>query len=244
MNFSLVFLVVRRELNQSFRTWSGYVFIGVLLAITSLLYNGYAVGSVAKFSADVLSDFFYLASGTTMAAALFLSMRSIAEERQTGTYPMLASSPLSETEVVAAKFLSAMLMVTIYVLCTGFMPALVFIHGSVSLGHIASGYLGLLALGAAATGIGVFGSALAKSQLFAIILSAVILVGLLVLWLIARLVQGPLGDVIAYLSLHDKHFRPFMDGSVSIANLVYYVSVALFFLTLARNVLEGRRFRS
>lgn len=241
---SAIALVARRELGHYFRTWLGYIFMAVLLLITGALYNAWAVGSGAKYSEDVLSDFFYAASGTTMVVALFLSMRVFAEERQTGSYPLLATSPMTDAQVVFAKFISAYAMVVIYVLTTLFMPALVFVNGSVSLGHIFAGYVGLLAVGAASTAIGVFGSAVARSQLLAIIISAVILVGMLVLWLLARLVEGPLGDIISHLALHHRHFRPFMEGTVAVSHLVFYISVTWFFLTLARNVLEGRRYWS
>ncbi|MEL6188335.1 MAG: hypothetical protein AAFU79_27240, partial [Myxococcota bacterium] len=225
-------------------TWSGYGFVALLLALTGLLYNAFAVGKSAKYSADVLSDYLYLASGTTMAAALFLSMRTLAEERQTGSYPLLASSPLTDGQVVVAKFFSAYAVVGLYILSTLYMPALVFVNGSVSLGHIFAGYVGLFAVGAAATGIGVFGSAVARSQLFAIIISAVILVVLLAVWLAASLADGAIGDVLGYLALHNKHFRPFMEGRIGLSHLVYYFSITLVFLTLARNVLEARRWRS
>lgn len=239
-----IVLVVRRELAQYFRTWSGYVFVAMLLALTGLLYNAFAVGQSAKYSADVLSDYFYLASGTTMAAALFLSMRTLAEERQTGSYPLLASSPLTDGQIVVAKFFSAYLVVSLYILSTLYMPALVFVNGSVSLGHIFAGYVGLFAIGAAATGIGVFGSAAARTQLFAIIISAVILVVLLAVWLAASLADGTMGDVLSHLALHNKHFRPFMEGKIALSHLVYYVSITVLFLTLARNILEARRWRS
>lgn len=240
----LVGLVVRREMARYFRTWLGYVVMAGLLAVTGLLHNAFALGSSEKFSADVLHDFFYFASGTTMAVALFLSMRTFAEERQVGTYPLLAGSPLTDGRLVVAKFLAALAVLTVYLLLTAFLPALVMVKGSVSLGHVGAGYLGLFALGAAATAIGVFGSAIARSQILAIVISAVTLVVMLTLWLVARLVEGPLGEVVGYLSLHHKHFRPFMEGTVSTTHLIYYLSVTAFFLTLARNALEARRWRS
>ena len=43
------------------------------------------------------------------------------------------------------------------------------------------------------------------------------------------------------MTLHGRHFFPFQDGIVSTANVVYYVSVTAFFLMLARNMLESRR---
>lgn len=243
-SLGVIALVIQRELGQYFRTWSGYLFIAILLAITSLLYNAFAVGSSAKYSADVLSDFFWLASGTTMAAGLFLSMRSIAEEHQTGSLPILVSSPLQDAHIVLAKFVAAYVMVLIYIAATLFMPALVFVNGSVTLGHIFAGYVGLAFIGAAATAIGVFGSAVVRTQLFAIILSTVILAMLIILWLVARLADGPVSDVISYMALHHKHFRPFMEGSIAISHLMFYASVTLIFLALARNALEAKRFRS
>lgn len=241
---STVLLVVRRELGQYFRTWSGYIFIALLLLVTGLLYNLDAVGSSPRYSADVLAKFFYDTSGVTMFLSLLLSMRVIAEERQTGSYPLIASSPLTDGQIVIAKFISAYLMVVIYLLTTVFMPALVFVNGKVSIGHIVGGYVGLLCIGAAATAIGVWGSALVRSQLFALIYSAIVLGILLILWLAARLLDGPAADLLSHMALHHKHFRPFMDGSVGLSHIIYYLSVTALFLTLARNILEGRRWRS
>ena len=242
--FNPVLLIVNRELGQYFRTLSGYVFIAVLLAITGLLFNSYAIGTMSKYSADVLFDFFEFASGTTMIAGLVLSMRVIAEEYQTGSFPLLASAPITEAQIVWAKFLSAYSVVIIYITSTIYMPILIFVNGQISLGHIFAGYVGLLALGAASTAIGVFGSAVMRSQLFAFVVSGITLSFMLILWLVARLVDGPLSKGIAYLSLHHKHFYPFKDGTIGISHLFFYISVVIVFLTFARNVLEARRWRS
>jgi hypothetical protein len=83
----------------------------------------------------------------------------------------------------------------------------------------------------------------APSQLVAVIISGAILVVMLLQWMLARVVEGPLGDVIGYLSLHDKHFRPFMNGTISIKDIVFYLCVTVLFLILARNALEGRRWK-
>ena len=76
---------------------------------------------------------------------------------------------------------------------TLYMPLLVLVHGKVSFGHIAAGYLGLLLLGSASLAIGTFGSALARNQVLAAILSGCMLVALLILcWLLARITEQPL----------------------------------------------------
>lgn len=239
-----VALIIKRELGQYLNTWSGYVIFAVLLLVTGLGYNVHAVGNTPRYSSDVLFEFFWVASGTTIFTGLLLTMRLIAEERQTGTLPLLSTSSLTEGQIILAKYASAVVMIGVYLALTLYMPFLVFYNGAVSVGHIAAGYLGLLLLGSAVVAIGMFGSAVVKSQLVALIISGAITVIMLLLWAVARMVEGPLGDVVGMLSLHDKHFRPFQDGTISIANVVFYVSVSAFFLVAARNALESRRWRS
>jgi ABC-2 type transport system permease protein len=236
-------LIVRRELGQYLNTWSGYVIAAAMLLTSGLFYNVFAVGSTPRYSQDVLSDYFYFQSGTTIVAGILFAMRLIAEERQAGTLPLLATSSLSDGQVIVAKFLSALLSLCLFLSLTLYMPALIFWNGKVSLGHIFAGYLGLFLIGSASVSIGLFGSALVKSQLVAAVVAGGIAVVLLLLWLTARVVDGPLGEVLAYLSLHDKHFRPFMDGAISSGNVIFYLSLTAFFLVLARNVLEARRWR-
>lgn len=236
-------LIVRRELGQYATTWIGYVIMAALLLVCGLLYNAFALGNSPKYSADVLSDYFFFTSGCTIVVSLFLSMRLIAEERDRGTLPLLATSYLTDGQLVLAKFLSAFAALSVWLAFTLYMPAMIFINGKVSVGHIAAGYIGLLLLGGVSISIGLFGSSLVKSQFAAFVIGAVITVIMLLLWMTSRVVDGVLGDFIAYLALHDKHFRPFMDGTVPTSAVVFYVSVTLLFLTLSRNVLEGRRWR-
>ena len=239
-----IMLIVRRELRQYFTTWSGYVITALMLLISGLLYNVFAIGSSPQYSSDVLAQFLYFQSGVTVVAALFFSMRLIAEERDKGTLPLLATSPLSDGQIIFAKFLSVILFLTIFLILTLPMPALIFLNGKVAISHIAVGYLGLLLIGSATCAIGVFGSALVSSQVVAIIISAVITVTLITLWYTARIADGWLSDVLEYLSLHNKHFLPFMDGTVSVTQVVFYLSMSAFFLVLARNALEAQRWRA
>jgi ABC-2 type transport system permease protein len=238
-----ILLIVRRELGAYFRSRSGYVIAALVLLIDGLLYNGFAIGSSARYSADVLSDFFYFSSGVVMVASPLVSMRLIAEEREHGSLPLLTTSSLSDGEIVFAKFLSGFLFMAILIAATLYMPLLIFVRGKVSLGHIGAGYLGLLSLGAACTAIGTFGSSIAHKQVVAAVISAASVVFMLQLNLLAKLVEGTLGDVFSYADLFVKHFRPFMGGTISLRDVVFYLTVCVFFLVLARNSLEGRRWK-
>ena len=78
----------------------GYLVVASILAIDGLLFNAYSLGTGARYSTKVLEEFFYFSFGTTMVAAILLTMRLLAEERQTGTALLLDASPLSDTQII------------------------------------------------------------------------------------------------------------------------------------------------
>ncbi|MCB9746122.1 MAG: ABC transporter permease subunit [Alphaproteobacteria bacterium] len=238
-----LWLVARRELGAYINTVWGWVVVAAVLVIDGLLFNAFAMGDTARYSSDVLEDFFFFSFGTTTVAAVLLTMRLIAEERQTGTIVLMDSSPLSDWQVVGGKFTSAMIFLGGMTLLTLYMPALIFVNGKVSVGHIFSGYLGLLLVGGATAAIGTFGSALARSQFVAAILSGVITVVMLVSWLLGRVTDPPLADVFSYMSLFDRHFQPFQGGRINTEDVVFYLSVTFVFLLLSTRVLSARRWR-
>ncbi len=236
-------LIAGRELRAYLRSPFGYIVAAATLLIDGLLFQGYALGAGARLSADVLHDFFYFASGTTMVAAILLSMRLVAEERQTGTLVLLNTAPVRDSEIVIGKFLSAFVFVVLLTSLTVYMPLLILVNGKVSVGHILVGYLGLLLLGAATVAIGLFGSALARSQVLAAIIGAGILVTMLILWIVGRVTDPPLNTFLAGLALHNERQNAFMRGLLGLENVVYYVGVTYFFLLAATKTLEARRWR-
>ncbi|MCB9760214.1 MAG: ABC transporter permease subunit [Alphaproteobacteria bacterium] len=236
-------LVARRELGAYLNTAWGYVVVAAVLVVDGLLFNAFAMGSTARYSSDVLEDFFYFSFGTTVIAAVLLTMRLIAEERQTGTIVLMDASPLTDWQVVGGKFLSALTFLGGMTLLTAYMPALIMVNGKVSVGHILAGYAGLLLVGSASAAIGTFGSALARSQMVAAIISGVMVLFMLVSWLLARVTDPPLDDIFSYLSLFDRHFQPFMRGRINVEDVIFYLSVTFVFLLLSTRVLSARRWR-
>lgn len=236
-----VLLLARRELGAYLNTAWGYAILAAVLVIDGLLYNAFAVGSSPRFSADVLEDFFYFSSGTTMIAGLLLTMRLIAEERQTGTIVVLETAPVSEGQVVLGKFLGAYSFLALITVLTLYMPALIFVNGKVSWEQIGAGYAGLLALGSATVAIGTFGSSVARNQLVAVMIGGVLLVLMLLGWLVSKIADPPLSDVLSYLALFDRHFQPFMRGRINTESLVFFGSVTFGFLMLSVRALQWRR---
>ena len=236
-----VLLLARRELASYLNTAWGYAILAAVLVIDGLLYNAFAVSSAPRFSADVLEDFFYFSSGTTMIAGLLLTMRLLAEERQTGTIVVLETAPVSETQVVLGKFLGAYGFLALITLLTIYMPGLIFVNGKVSWEQIGAGYTGLLALGAATVAIGTFGSSVARNQLVAAVVGGALLVLMLLGWLVSKIADPPLSDVLAYVALFDRHFQPFMRGRINTESLIFFGSVTFGFLMLSVRALQWRR---
>jgi ABC-2 type transport system permease protein len=127
-------LLVRRELKSYFDTSWGWIILTLVLVLDGLLFNSFALGSRERYSANVLSDFFYFSSGTTMIAGILLTMRLIAEERQTGTFTLLQTAPISAHEIVLGKFLGAFGFLAIITALSSYMPVFIFVYGWVSVG--------------------------------------------------------------------------------------------------------------
>lgn len=238
-----VAIIVRRELAGYFRTPSGYLIAAATLLVQGLMFNTRALGTGAKLSSQVLQDFLRDSSGTTTVAAVLLAMRLFAEERQSGTIVLLYTAPVREAQIVAGKFLSAFVVLAIITLLSLYLPALIFVHGKVSLGHIAGGYAGLLCVGAATLALGVLGSALARTQLVAGVIAAVLIFVLFLTWQLSRVVEPPLGTFLSHLSLYEKHFFPFMRGLIQLSDVVYYAGVVYLALLAATRVVQHQRWQ-
>ena len=234
-------LIARRDFQAYFNTAWGYVVLAVLLLIHGLLFNAWAMGSTAKYSADVLEQFFYLSSGITMFAAVILTMRLFAEERASGTMVLLDTAPLHTVQVVLGKFMAGLAIILVLLGLSTYMPALIFVNGKVSLGHIGAGYLGLVLLGAAVVAIGTWGSSLTRIQFVGGSIAGVVTAAFVLMWALGKVSDPPLDGLASYLSLFDKHFQPFMQGRVNTQSVVFYLSLCFAFLLLAVRSLRGRR---
>ncbi len=236
-------LIAGRELSAYLRSPLGYVIAAATLLIDGIYFYAMALGDGARLSADVLSQFFYGATGTTMIAAIALSMRLLAGERETGTAVLLNTAPVRDIDIVIGKFLAAFAFVIGMTALSIYMPALIFVNGRVAIGHIAVGYLGVVLLGATALSIGIFASSLARTQIVAVIVGAAILGALVLLWLVARVADPPLADFIAGLAVHHERQRAFMTGVLKLENVVFYVALTYCFLLAATKTLEARRWK-
>ena len=171
-----------------------------------------------------------------------ITMRSFAEEKRSGTYELLMTSPISVTQIVAGKFLGAFVFVLLMVLLTGVYPLILFLFGNPEAGVTLSGFLGLLLMATAFVAVGLLTSSFTDNQIIAAVSC---LVTLLLLWLISWPAEtaGPtMGAILKYLSI-TEHFGQLVRGVIDTSDLVYFASLILLALFLTQRSVESLRWR-
>jgi len=171
-----------------------------------------------------------------------ITMRSFAEEKRSGTYELLMTSPLSITEIVLGKFLGAFVFVLIMVLLTGVFPLILVLYGNPEPGIILSGYLGLLLLATAFVAVGLLTSSLTDNQIIAAVSCLVALLLLYVISWPADNAGADMGALLKYVSL-TEHFGEMVKGIIDTRDLTYFVSVIVFALFLTQRSVESLRWR-
>lgn len=234
-------IIFQREFYAYVRSPIGYIVAAVVLFVDGILFGVFLGADLELLSGWVLSRFFYFASGMTVIAAVVLSLRLIAEERQMGTHLLLDTSPVRDWEIVLGKFLAGLAFLSAINLATIYMPLLILVNGKIAIGQIAAGYAGLTLIGGAVLAIGLFGSAISRHQLVAAVVTSVITGLFFLLWNLADVVGAPLSRLFAALAIHNRHFAGFEAGIFHLRDIVYYLALTYFFLFVATKVMEAKR---
>jgi gliding motility-associated transport system permease protein len=171
-----------------------------------------------------------------------VTMRTYAEEKRSGTVELLLTSPLTDFEIVAGKFLGAVGLYAALLAVTMLYMTLLFAYGNPEWQPIVVGYLGLLLLGSCFISMGLFISSTTKNQMVA---GAATFVAALFFWIINWLADsvGPTtGAILSYLSITD-HFDDFSKGVIDTKHLVFYLSFIAFGLFLTLKSVDTERWR-
>ncbi len=225
-----------REIKSFFGSPIGYLVIAIFLLLNGLflwIFDG-EYNILQSGFAD-LTPFFTLAPWILIFLIPAVTMRSFSDERKQGTIELLLTKPLSVWQIVNGKFLGAFLLIVIaiiptfiyvYVISSLGMPA-----GNIDLGSTMGSYFGLLFLVGAYTSIGIFTSTLSENQIVAFIVSVFLCFlfyygfeGLTTLF-------KSQSDVVALLGM-DYHYKSMSRGVLDSRDILYFVSVAILFLTL------------
>jgi ABC-2 type transport system permease protein len=191
-------------------------------------------------------------SGSTMfwiailVALPALTMRLLAEERRSGTIEGLLTAPVTEGEVVLAKWLAGLVMFWALLLPFALYLPFLYHYGQFyyDLGPLISLGIGLTTIGMMFVAIGVFFSALTRNQIIAAIGTFVALFALVLMTLLVfEFAQGRGSSWAEALRFVSVLFQvtSFGTGQLDIRYIALHLSVTIFMLSMTVKVLQARR---
>lgn len=228
-------VLVDKELRALFLSPIAWALIAVFLFLM-----GYSFTlTLFSTSAATLVHIFFQAAGLLLLLVPIITMRSFAEERKSGTLELLLTAPVSEGELVLAKFVASLAVVVVMVAATGFYAGVLGRFGAPDWGAIYSGYLGLVLLAATLVAIGVMFSAMTSNQVVAAILAIGVSFLMWTLDSLAQLLPTGLERVLISLSLLAR-FTPFATGALYASDFGFFATVTALALFVAVRALARR----
>jgi gliding motility-associated transport system permease protein len=248
--------IAAKELRSYFASPVAWVMMGLfafIFAYFFIVYLNYFVRNSMQSmmgggpqSMNVNMDLIRPLLSNASVLVLFLlpmvTMRTYSEEKRSGTIELLLTSPLTDFEIIAGKFLGTVVLYLALLGVTALYVGMLFIYGRPEWRPLVAGYLGLFLLGSCFIAIGLFISSMTKNQMVA---GAATFVVALMFWIVSWFSEnaGPTtSQVLSYLSI-TEHFDDFGKGIIDTKHLIYYLSFISFGLFLTLKSVDSERWR-
>ncbi|MBA4301683.1 MAG: gliding motility-associated ABC transporter permease subunit GldF [Cyclobacterium sp.] len=233
-----------REINAFFGSLTGYLILALFLVALGLIVWVFPESSVLDYGfADLEALFSYTPYVFTFLIPA-LSMRAISEERKSGTWELLRTSPLSLIQIISAKYLALVTLVFLAVL-----PTLLYAYSIVQLGEpvgnldlagFFGSWIGLLMIGATFAAVGLFASSLTSQQVVAFVLGVflcfVLYFGFTAL---SEILSGDIAYWVEELSL-SYHYISLSRGVVDSRDLFFLLGMIWVFLGASVLILRNK----
>lgn len=171
-----------------------------------------------------------------------VTMRMFPEEKRAGTYELLLTSPVRIGEIVFGKFLGGLALVLLMVALSGFFGVILSVYGNPEVPMMLSGYLGLALMAVVFLAIGTLIASFTDNVVVAYVGTLFALLVLYTVGWLAETLQGPLGELVRYVSITD-HFAEMTRGIIDTKDLVYFATLLAVSLFLTHRSVESVRWR-
>ncbi len=242
-----MYSLLKKEINSFLSSILGYVVIVTFLLVVSLflwvfpgdfnvLDNGYSS----------LDGLFMIAPWVYLFLIPAITMRSFAEEKKSGTIELLLTRPLSDLQIVLAKYFAGIVLVIFSII-----PTLIYYFaiyrlgsptGNIDIGATNGSYIGIIFLASSFVAIGLFASSITDNQVISFIIS-------IFLCFIAyqgfdsfsnlQLFSG-IDNIIADLGI-SQHYLSMSRGVIDTRDVIYFIGVSAIFILMTRTSLESRK---
>ncbi len=230
--------ILKREINAFFSSPIGYLVIGIFLVLNGLfLWVFKGAFNILDYGFADLSSFFSLAPWVLIFLIPAVTMKSFSDEKRMGTLELLVTKPISHMQIVLGKYFGAFTLILLALI-----PTLLYVLtvyklgnpiGNLDTGSTIGSYFGLLFLIGAYCAIGIFASTLSENQIVAFIV-AVFLCFFFFFGFEGLAGLDLFGNASTFVNnLGMKaHFDSIGRGVIDTRDLLYFVSISIFFLLL------------
>jgi|BarGraNGADG00211_3_1021988.scaffolds.fasta_scaffold02928_3 ABC-2 type transport system permease protein len=250
---SIFWALLRRELTAFFFSLAGYIIIAAVTLLTGLSFVVLVQNLGTDPSPMPVTEMFYRTYFFWLIVLLVspvITMRLFALEKASGTFETLMTTQVGDVQVVAAKFMAAIIFYLVAWLpllaCLFIVQHFTSQNSALDAGTVGGMFLGIFLTGGLFLSLGCFASSLTRSQVAAAMISFVLGVSLFSLGFLAEALPATTQpwqlQIVSYFGLFEQ-MHDFARGVVDMRAVVFYVSATFLFLFLTLRVVESRRWK-
>ncbi|HAF30757.1 MAG TPA: gliding motility-associated ABC transporter permease subunit GldF [Bacteroidales bacterium] len=242
-----MYTLLKKEISGFFSSLTGYVVIIVFLIINSLfmwIFPG--VNNVLDSGYASLDSLFTIAPWVFLFLAPAVTMRMFADEKKSGTIELLLTKPITDFQIIFAKYLAGLILVLFSIL-----PTLIYFYsvyqlgnpvGNIDTGGTWGSFIGLFFLAGIYVAIGILSSSFTENQIIAFIIG-------MLLCFVTYIGFDYISQLITFKSIDgfiinlgiNEHYRSMSRGVIDSRDMIYFISVIAFFLLVTKTVLQSRK---
>ena len=239
--------IFKKELWSYFGNWSAWLIIAAFSLIGTLFLFFFENDSnIFDIGTASLQSYFVLVPWLLMFIIPAISMKTLAEEQQSGTLNWLFSQPIKISEIIVGKFLSVWLVGILCLVPSVFYLYTVYVlgvpEGNLDLGATLGSYFGLIILIAAFSAVGILASSLSSNQIMAYLLG--VFLNFILYFGIEQLANfkllGGADYILQNLGFY-HHFMAFTRGLIDTQDVFYFLFVIGVSLFLAKIFVEKKK---
>ena len=238
-------MLLSKEIRNFFTSITGYVVIIVfLLANSAFIWLFPGDMNILDTGYASLDSFFTFAPWIFLFLVPAITMRSFAEETKTGTMEFLLTKPITNMQLVMAKYLGSLALVLLALI-----PCLIFYYsvwalgnppGNLDTGGTWGAFIGLFLLAAIYVAIGIFASSLTDNQIIAFIIA--FLISFFFYQGFDFLATLPMLQHIDTFIMNlgiNEHYKSISRGVLDSRDIIYYLIVIVLFNLFTKTKLQS-----
>jgi len=242
-----MFTLLKKEIRSFLSSLIGYITIIVFLLVMGLfLWVLQTDSNIIDSGYSNIDGLFILAPWVFLFLIPAITMRSFADEKKAGTIELLLTRPITDLQIIVAKYLAGFLLVLFSLL-----PTLIYYYsvrklgnpiGNIDTGGMWGSYIGLLFLGGAFVSIGIFASAITDNQVVSFILALFLCFFFYTGFdfISSFALFGKIDTVISSLGINN-HYGSMSRGVIDTRDMIYFFSLIAIFIFSTKTVLESRK---